>query len=108
MCWTSWKRGKKLVNLILNNTWIKVFPLKVLYSLTPTFVAPIWPAAGISIGVILLWGYKFIPAIFIAEILKNFEFYDINALESQPELLFTYIIKFIENSNFNTIKVITK
>jgi len=35
-------------------------------------VAPLWPIAGISFAVLLLWGYRFWPGIFIGELLNFF------------------------------------
>jgi diguanylate cyclase (GGDEF)-like protein/PAS domain S-box-containing protein len=43
--------------------------------LPPSFAAPIWPAAGIGVAVLILWGYRFIPAILLGDILIYIDFY---------------------------------
>ncbi len=58
--------------------------------LPPTFAAPIWPAAGIAAGALILWGYKFIPAILIAEVLVNINFYKTDDFSDNPTLFVTY------------------
>ncbi|MBL4660416.1 MAG: EAL domain-containing protein [Alcanivoracaceae bacterium] len=58
--------------------------------LPPTFAAPIWPAAGIGVGVLVLWGYKYIPSILIGELLLNLKFYNIDEFVDKPELMLTY------------------
>ena len=58
--------------------------------LPPTFAAPIWPAAGIGVGVLILWGYKYIPAILIGEIFINIKFYKFDEFDDQPTLYLTY------------------
>jgi diguanylate cyclase (GGDEF)-like protein/PAS domain S-box-containing protein len=63
--------------------------------LPPTFAAPIWPAAGIAVGVLILWGYKYIPAILIGEILINLKFYKFEDFNDQPTLYFTYALLLI-------------
>lgn len=55
--------------------------------LPPTFAAPIWPTAGIGVGVLILWGYRFIPAILLGEVLTNLQFYDIELFTDQPSLI---------------------
>ena len=59
--------------------------------LPPTYAAPVWPSAGIGVGVILLFGYRYIPAIIIGEFLINFHFYKFDRLSDEPSLLFAYI-----------------
>jgi len=56
----------------------------------PTFAAPIWPAAGIGVAVLLLWGNKFIPALVIGEILINLKFYKLEVFSERPEMLITF------------------
>lgn len=58
--------------------------------LPPTFAAPIWPTAGLGAGVLLLWGYRYIPALILGEVLTNLEFYDIELFKEDP----TYIVAF--------------
>ncbi len=59
--------------------------------LPPTYAAPIWPAAGIGVGVIVLWGYRYIPAIILGEILINYKFYDLSNFINQPSILLIYL-----------------
>ncbi len=58
--------------------------------LPPTYAAPVWPSAGIGVGVIILFGYRYIPAIVIGEILINYQFYNLDALSSDYTLIFSY------------------
>ena len=58
--------------------------------LPPTFAAPIWPAAGIGVGVLILWGYKYIPSILIGELLLNLKFYNFDEFVDKPELILAY------------------
>jgi PAS domain S-box-containing protein len=37
----------------------------------PAFAVPIWPAAGLSLAVIILGGYRYLPAIFIGALATN-------------------------------------
>jgi integral membrane sensor domain MASE1 len=41
-----------------------------LASINPS-ATPIWPPTGLAIAAILLWGYRIVPAIFIAAFLIN-------------------------------------
>ena len=59
--------------------------------LPPTYAAPIWPAAGIGVGVLIIWGYRYIPAILIGEILINYNFYKFDQFEEHPELIISYL-----------------
>ncbi len=59
--------------------------------LPPSFIAPIWPSAGIAVGVIILWGKRFLPAILIGEALLSMSFYQFDDLIEKPILIITYI-----------------
>jgi diguanylate cyclase (GGDEF)-like protein/PAS domain S-box-containing protein len=59
--------------------------------LPPTYAAPIWPAAGIGVGVLIIWGYRYIPSILVGEILINFNFYEFDQFEEHPELIISYL-----------------
>ncbi|MGR8998668.1 MAG: EAL domain-containing protein [Gammaproteobacteria bacterium] len=64
-------------------------------SLPPSYATAIWPPAGIGLAAVLLWGYRVLPGIFIAELLIHYEVYDISALlESPPELLVFFLNPF--------------
>ncbi len=45
--------------------------LSLLLAIPPGFATPVWPAAGIALAAILLWGYRFLPAIFIGSFSTN-------------------------------------
>ena len=42
-----------------------------LASINPS-ATPIWPATGVAIAGVLLWGYPIAPAIFIAAVIVNY------------------------------------
>lgn len=58
--------------------------------LPPSFAAPIWPSAGIGVGVLILWGYRYIPAILLGEIIVNINLYNIEDFSDNPTLYFVY------------------
>jgi integral membrane sensor domain MASE1 len=61
-------------------------------SLPPSYATAIWPPAGIGLAAVLLWGYRVLPGIFLAELLIHYEVYDISALlESPLELLVFFL-----------------
>ncbi|MDD1628025.1 MAG: EAL domain-containing protein [Methylococcaceae bacterium] len=83
-------------------SWLPVFVTAVLFyfagkltlslSLPPSYATAIWPPAGIGLAAVLLWGYRVLPGIFIAELLIHYEIYDMSALlESPPELLVFFL-----------------
>jgi diguanylate cyclase (GGDEF)-like protein/PAS domain S-box-containing protein len=59
--------------------------------LPPTYAAPVWPSAGIGVGVILLFGYRYIPALVIGEFLINYQFYKFDNSSEDTYLIYTYI-----------------
>jgi integral membrane sensor domain MASE1 len=48
------------------------------YMVRPTLSVTIWPAAGIGVGCILVWGKRIIPAIALAELINGFLLYEIH------------------------------
>ena len=48
------------------------------YMVRPTLSVSIWPAAGLGVGFILVWGRKIIPAIVLAEIINSLVLYKIH------------------------------
>ncbi len=56
-----------------------------------TFAAPIWPAAGIGAAVLILCGYRFIPAIIIGEVFVNINLYRFDDLPNGPKYLVAYL-----------------
>ncbi len=63
--------------------WLPAFVFVVLFyfsgrltlslSLHPNDALAIWPPAGIGLGAVLLWGYRVLPVIFLAELLLNYQ-----------------------------------
>lgn len=73
--------------------------------LPPTFAAPIWAPAGIGVGVLVLWGYRYIPAIILGETLVNLSFYGLEFFIKHPMLMLTYsmlILVVVFRSSFAT------
>ncbi|MDD5320270.1 MAG: EAL domain-containing protein [Methylococcales bacterium] len=86
-------------------SWLPVFVTAVLFyiageltmslSLPPSYATAIWPPAGIGLAAVLLWGYRVLPGIFVAEFLIHYEVYDMSALlESPPDLLVFFLNPF--------------
>lgn len=64
-------------------------------SFPPSYATAIWPPAGIALAATLLWGYRVLPGIFLAELLIHYEVYDVSALlESPSELLVFFLNPF--------------
>ena len=78
-------RLKTLQNPIIKS-WLPVFVTAVLFyiagkltlslSLPPSYATAIWPPAGIGLAAVLLWGYRVLPGIFLAELLIHYEVYN--------------------------------
>ena len=69
--------------------------------LLPNDAAAIWPPAGIGLGAVLLWGYRVLPALFVAELLLHYQ------NDSHPislELSLQWLVFFLKpfNSVFKT------
>ncbi len=47
--------------------------LGLLLATPPGFATVIWPAAGIALGVVLLWGMKYLPGVFLGSLIVNLE-----------------------------------
>src|SRR5262245_33131045 len=60
----------KLVLVALAYFIVAYFGLK-LASINPS-ATPVWPATGLAIAVVLLWGYRLAPAIFAAAFVVNY------------------------------------
>jgi diguanylate cyclase (GGDEF)-like protein/PAS domain S-box-containing protein len=87
------------------NSWQAVLVTAVLFyvagrlalslSLPPSYATAIWPPAGIGLAAVLLWGYRVLPGIFIADLLIRLEVRDMSVLlESSPELLIFFLNPF--------------
>ncbi|MGZ8187735.1 MAG: EAL domain-containing protein [Methylosarcina sp.] len=61
-------------------------------SLPPSYATAIWPPAGIALGATLLWGYRVLPGIFMAELMIHYEVYDISALFDSPSELLVFFL----------------
>ena len=48
------------------------------YMVRPTLSVAIWPATGLGIGLIMVWGKKMIPAIVLAEVINSIVLYKIH------------------------------
>ncbi|MDA0782188.1 MAG: CHASE domain-containing protein [Rickettsiales bacterium] len=45
--------------------------LSLLLAIPPGFATPVWPAAGIALALILLWGYRYLPGVFLGSFATN-------------------------------------
>lgn len=61
-------------------------------SFPPSYATAIWPPAGISLAATLLWGYRVLPAVFLAELLIHYETYDITAILGSPSELLVFFL----------------
>ena len=83
-------------------SWLPVFVTAVLFyiagmltlslSLAPSYATAIWPPAGIGLAAVLLWGYRVLPSIFIAELLINYQVYDTTAIFESPLQLLVFFV----------------
>ncbi len=94
-------RVMTLQNPIIKS-WLPAFFTAVLFyfagkmtlslSLPPSYATAIWPPAGIGLAAVLLWGYRVLPGIFLAELLIHYELYNLStSLESPLELLVFFL-----------------
>ncbi len=56
---------------LLTLAYLVVARLSLYLAISPGFASPVWPAAGIALGGILLAGYRFLPAVFIGSFAAN-------------------------------------
>jgi diguanylate cyclase (GGDEF)-like protein/PAS domain S-box-containing protein len=66
-------------------------------SLPPSYASAIWPPAGIGLAAVLLWGYRVLPGIFLAELLIHYELYNMSALLESPLELLVFFLNPINN-----------
>ena len=97
-------------NLLIKN-WLPAFVTVVLcffvgrltlsLTLHPNDATALWPPAGIGLGAVLLWGYRVLPALFLAELLLHYQ-NDSHPISLEPSL--QWLVFFIEpfNSAFKT------
>lgn len=53
----------------------------------PAYISSIWPPAGIGLAAVLLWGYRVIPFIFLANILLYLKVFDLASVLDSPQKL---------------------
>lgn len=56
--------------------------LALLLALPPGYASPVWPASGIALGALLLWGQGIWPGVFLGSVLVNLT----QTLHAQPNL----------------------
>ncbi|WP_163833826.1 CHASE domain-containing protein [Spartinivicinus ruber] len=66
---------------IIKDYFLKIFVLAVSYAvigyfslwlaIPPGFASPVWPPAGVALGLVLLWGYRFWPGILLGSMTVN-------------------------------------
>ncbi|WP_394752372.1 EAL domain-containing protein [Crenothrix sp.] len=61
--------------------------LAMLVAPPPAYISIIWPPAGIGLAAVLLWGYRVLPGIFLANILLYFHIFDLTSLWDSPQKL---------------------
>jgi diguanylate cyclase (GGDEF)-like protein/PAS domain S-box-containing protein len=47
------------------------------FTWTDSYVAAVWPPAGIGLGAVLLWGNKVLPGIYLADLLLHYQLFNI-------------------------------
>ena len=50
--------------------------LGLLFVIPPGRASVIWPAAGVALAVVTVFGYRYTPAVFVGALLNSFSFYD--------------------------------
>ncbi|WP_198538129.1 bifunctional diguanylate cyclase/phosphodiesterase [Marinicella sediminis] len=71
MKWTA-------INLVAALVFTTCCILAHKYMVRPTLSVTIWPAAGIGVGLIMVWGRKIIPAIMLGELINSFVLYQVH------------------------------
>ncbi|MCX7552410.1 EAL domain-containing protein [Marinicella sp. S1101] len=66
------------INIIIGCVFAAFCYVASQYMIRPTLSISIWPAAGLGVGVILIWGKKAIPGIMLGEILNSIILYNIH------------------------------
>lgn len=61
-------------------------------SLPPSYATFIWPPAGIGLAAVLLWGYRILPGIFLAELLLTLEARHTLTLQDSLEQLLVFSV----------------
>lgn len=85
-----------------NNSWLPVFVTAILYylsgnlilslSMPPSYATAIWPPTGIALAAVLLWGYRVLPAVFLADLLIHFEVYNVPTSSESPLQLLIFFL----------------
>jgi diguanylate cyclase (GGDEF)-like protein/PAS domain S-box-containing protein len=83
-------------NIFLKNGWQYSIAALLFYATgwlamaiapPPAYISSIWPPAGIGLAAVLLWGYRVLPFIFLANILLYLKVFDIASLFDSPHKL---------------------
>ena len=67
--------------LILSAAYVVAGRLSLFLAIPPGFATPVWPAAGIVLAAIILWGYAYLPAVFTGSFITNVMIAQINGAE---------------------------
>lgn len=66
------------VNLAVAFVYATCCYLAFKFIVRPTFSITIWPATGIGVGCIMVWGKRIIPGIALAELINSFVLYEVH------------------------------
>lgn len=61
--------------LLLAGFYFLAARFAILLAIPPYFISPIWPAAGIALASIILFGYRYIPGIFLGAFVSTISVY---------------------------------
>jgi len=67
-----------LVNLLVALVYAGCCYLVYRYMVRPTLTVAIWPATGLGIGLIMVWGRKIIPALVLGEMINSVVLYKVH------------------------------
>ncbi|MDE1460706.1 CHASE domain-containing protein [Spartinivicinus poritis] len=57
--------------LVLAVSYAVIGKLSILLAIPPGFASPVWPPAGVALGLVLLWGYRYWPGILLGSMTIN-------------------------------------
>lgn len=67
-----------MMNILFGCVFALICFIASRYMIRPTLSISIWPAAGLGVGAIIIWGRKAIPGIIVGETLNSFILYNIH------------------------------
>ncbi|WP_395377797.1 EAL domain-containing protein [Marinicella sp. W31] len=80
-------------NILLAGAYALVSILVIELMSQPVLAVALWPAAGVGIAAILIWGYSIIPGLIVGEILHSVYAHQLEDLSQDPILLkFTVLL----------------